>query len=172
MGPSVAQQVLLPYRPKTYSHTKNPPQALGRGSTIGQGGDTTILFTGRSPKGHQYSPFRGSDNMIPYMIGKLAQNLLHLTRGWSNMSPVGAIFVPFSAKTGTNTLHPHPPQSLNWSRARSEAPTTSFVLGTNPEGKERVKGKASRIQSNRIGFALGCVRRNAQHLGLKLLEST
>ena len=42
-------------------------------------------------------------------------------------------------------------------RARSEAPTTNFVLGTNTEGKERVKGKASRVQSNRIGFALGCV---------------
>ena len=41
--------------------------------------------------------------------------------------------------------------------ARGEAPTMSFVLGTNPEGKERVKGKASRIPSSRIGSALGCV---------------
>ena len=32
------------------------------------------------------------------------------------MSPVGAIFVPFPPKTGTNMLHPRPPpQSLNWS---------------------------------------------------------
>ena len=36
----------------------------------------------------------------------------------------------------------------------------------------RVKGKASRIQSIRIGSALVCARRNAQHLELKLLEST
>ena len=57
-------------------------------------------------------------------------------------------------------------------RARGEALTVSFALGTNPEGKERVKGKASRIPSSRIGSALGCVRRNAQHLDLKLLEST
>ena len=48
----------------------------------------------------------------------------------------------------------------------------SFVLGTNLEGKERVKGKASRIQGSRIGSALECVRGNAQHLELKLIEST
>ena len=55
-------------------------------------------------------------------------------------------------------------------RARGEAPTTSLALGTNPEGKERVKGKASRIQSSLIGSALVCVRRNAKHIALKLLE--
>ena len=31
------------------------------------------------------------------------------------MSLVGAIFVPFPSKTGTNMLHPLPPQSLNLS---------------------------------------------------------
>ena len=31
------------------------------------------------------------------------------------MFPVGAIFVPFPLKTGTNMLHPLPPQSLNLS---------------------------------------------------------
>ena len=47
-----------------------------------------------------------------------------------------------------------------------------FVLGTNSEGKERVKGKTSRIQSSLIGSALVCVHRNVQHLELKLLEFT
>ena len=47
--------------------------------------------------------------MIPFMIGKLAPISPHLTRGWSNVSPVGAIFVPFPPKTGTNMLHPRPP---------------------------------------------------------------
>ena len=32
------------------------------------------------------------------------------------MSPVEAIFVPFLPKTGTNLLHPPPPQSLNGSK--------------------------------------------------------
>ena len=63
-------------------------------------------------------------------------------------------------------------KSFTSPRTRGEAPTMSFVLGTNSEGKERVKGKANRIPSSRIGFALGCVRRNAQHLELKLVEST
>ena len=56
--------------------------------------------------------------------------------------------------------------------ARGETPTMSFVPGANREGKERVKGKASRIQSSRIGSVLMCVRRNAQLRELKLLEST
>ena len=57
-------------------------------------------------------------------------------------------------------------------RARGKAPTTSLALGTNPEGKERVKGNASRIQCSRVGSALVCVRRNVQHLELKrLVES-
>ena len=55
---------------------------------------------------------------------------------------------------------------------RGETPTMSFVPGANREGKERVKGKASRIQSSRIGSVLVCVRRNAQLRELKLLEST
>ena len=57
-------------------------------------------------------------------------------------------------------------------RARGETPTISLTLGANPEGKERVKGKASRIYSSRIGSALVCLHRNAPHLELNLLEST
>ena len=34
------------------------------------------------------------------------------------MSPVGAIFVPFPLKTGTNLLHPRPPQLLNGSNGQ------------------------------------------------------
>ena len=56
--------------------------------------------------------------------------------------------------------------------ARGETPTMSFVPGANREGKERVKGTASRIQSSRIGSVLVCVRRNAPLRELKLLEST
>ena len=48
----------------------------------------------------------------------------------------------------------------------------SFELGANHEGKKGVEGKASRIQSSRIGSVLVCVRRNAQPRELKLLEST
>ena len=86
----------------------------------------------------------------------------------STCGPIGCPVSPPPLSSQNKQSHEKSPTSP---RARSEAPTTSFVLGTNPECKERVKGKASRIQSNRIGFALGCVRRNAQHLGLKLLES-
>ena len=49
----------------------------------------------------------------------------------------------------------------------------SHPLGANHEGKESVNGKASRIQGgSRIGSALVCVRRNAQHHELKFPEST
>ena len=56
--------------------------------------------------------------------------------------------------------------------ARGETPTMSFVPDANREGKERVKGYASRIQSSRIGYVLVCVRRNSQLRELELLEST
>ena len=45
-------------------------------------------------------------------------------------------------------------------------------MGANREGKETIKGKASRIQSSRIGSALVCVRRDAQHRELKLHKSS
>ena len=48
----------------------------------------------------------------------------------------------------------------------------SFALGANREGKERVKGNTSQIQSSRIGFTLVCVRRNAQPRELNLPVST
>ena len=57
-------------------------------------------------------------------------------------------------------------------RARVGTSTVSLALGANREGKERVKGKASRVQSTRIGSALVCVRRNVQHRELKLSKST
>ena len=48
-----------------------------RGSTIGEGGDTTISSPGRSPK----QPLSGIGlHVISYMVGKLAPNPLHLTR--------------------------------------------------------------------------------------------
>ena len=53
--------------------------------------------------------------MIPYMVGKLDRIALIPSGDWSNMSPVGAIFVPSPLKTGTNLLHPLPLQSLNGS---------------------------------------------------------
>ena len=50
--------------------------------------------------------------MIPHMVGKLAPNSSHLTRGLvkyvPGRAPVGAIFEPFPPKTGTNLLHPRP----------------------------------------------------------------
>ena len=57
-------------------------------------------------------------------------------------------------------------------RARGVPPTVCLALGENREGNESVKGKATRIQSSRIGSALVCVRRSAQHRELKLPQST
>ena len=57
-------------------------------------------------------------------------------------------------------------------KARVGTSTVSLGRGANREVKERVKGKASRVQGTRIGSALVCVRRNVQHLELKLSKST
>ena len=48
------------------------------------------------------------------------------------MSPVGAIFVPFPPKTGTNMLHPLPPQSLNLSGITSILAAVLTLPQTNP----------------------------------------
>ena len=85
----------------------------------------------------------------------------------STRGPTGASPPPLSSQN----IQSHE-KFLTSPRARGEAPTMSFLLGPDPEGKERFKNKASRIQSSRIGFALECLSRNAQHLELKLLEST
>ena len=75
---------------------------------------------------------RGYDDSVPVEVTKTAPSGVRTTRsptwsaslsriqlitprGWSNMSPEGAILVPSPLKTGTNLLHPLPPQSLNWS---------------------------------------------------------
>ena len=91
------------------------------------------------------------------------------------------VAVPTSGPNGC-PLSPPPLSSTNIQsheeapashRARGETPTISLALGANREDNERVKGKASRIQSSRLGSALlVCVRRNAQHCELNLPEST
>ena len=86
----------------------------------------------------------------------------------STCGPTGGGSLP---PLSSQNIQPHEKPFTNH-RARGEAPITSFVLGTDTEGKEKVKGKASQIQSSRIGSALVYVRRNAQHLELNLLEST
>ena len=79
---------------------------------IGEGGDTTIS----SPGGHQNSPFRGWNYIIPYMAGKLAPNSSYLTRGLVKYVPGRAFFRAVPSQKGTNFLHPRPPpQSLNGS---------------------------------------------------------
>ena len=85
----------------------------------------------------------------------------------STCGPTGVSPPPFSSQNIYS--HEKPPTSH---RARGETQTMSFELGTNPEGKERVKGRASRVRSSRIGCTLVCVRRNAQHRELKLPKST
>ena len=71
----------------------------------------------------------------------------------------------------SRNIHLHEKSHTN-QRARGETPFISLPLGTNREGRERVKVKASWIQSSRIGSALVCVRRNVQHRELKLPKST
>ena len=95
---------------------------------------------------------------------------------------ITAVMVVVPTGGATGCLVSHPPffsqniqlheKSPPSHRAQGVQPTVSLALGANREGKERVKGKASRIQSSRVRSALECVPWNAQHLELKLLEST
>ena len=57
-------------------------------------------------------------------------------------------------------------------RAWGEIQTMTIALGANRESKETVKDKASLIQISQVGSSFVYVRRNAQHPGLKLPDST
>ena len=97
-------------------------------------------------------------------------------------APITAVMVAVPIGGPTDCLLSPPPlfsqniqsheKSPTSHRAQGVPPAIRLALGANREGKERVKGKASRTQSSRIGSALVCGRRNAQHRELKLPEST
>ena len=72
---------------------------------IREAGDTTISSPGRSSK----QPLPGMRLHDPLCSASLPQIHRISPGGWSNLSPVGDIFVPFPLKTGANMLHPLPP---------------------------------------------------------------
>ena len=96
-------------------------------------------------------------------------NTVLLTIAMSTCGPTGCPASPPPLSPQNIQSHEKSPSSH---RTRGETQTISLALGANPEGKERVKGKASRIQTIRIGSALVCIRRNVQQRELKLPEST
>ena len=116
-------------------------------------------------------------------VRRNAQHLVELKRLESTQFVLNTVVVILSVSTRRSTgcpASPPPLPSQNMQshekshtnrRVRGGTPTVSLALGTNREGRERVKVKASRIQSSRIGSALlVCVRRNVQHRELKLPE--
>ena len=68
--------------------------------------------------------------------------------------PTGCVVSPPPLFSQNIQSHEKSPTSHN--RAQGVPPAVSLVLGANRKGKGRVKGKASRIQSSRIGSALVC----------------
>ena len=53
--------------------------------------------------------------MIPYIVGKLAPNLSHLTRGLVKYVPGRDYFRAVPSQNGDKYVTSPPPQSLNWS---------------------------------------------------------
>ena len=66
------------------------------------------------------------------------------------MSPVGAIFVPFPPKTGTNLLHPPPPQSLNRSNVRPDHPVP--ILGRPCQRRWRNHARDQPPEQSNVGM--------------------
>ena len=87
----------------------------------------------------------------------------------STCGPIGYPASPPPLSSQNILSHEKSPTSH---RAQGETQTISLAQDANPEGRERVEAKASRIQSIRIGSALVCVRRNVQYHELNLPEST
>ena len=72
------------------------------------GGD----LTAPSPGYYQNNFYRGWDNMISYMVGKVASNLTHFTRSLVKSVPGRDIFVTSPPKLGGKKGHPPPPHTL------------------------------------------------------------
>ena len=119
--------------------------------------------------GYELRPPMGSAYLLVSTPTWMKRLLSHHRTAVSTCGPTGCLVSTPSLQSQNVRSHKKVPASH---RARGETPTMSFALGANHEGKQRVKGKASRIQNNRIGSVLVCARRNAQPRELKLLEST
>ena len=64
--------------------------------------------------GHQNNPLRGYDDMIPYMVCKLAPNSTHFTRGLVRQVTGRDYFRAVPSQNGDKSRHPlPPPQSLS-----------------------------------------------------------
>ena len=87
----------------------------------------------------------------------------------STCGPAGCPVIPPPLSSQNIQSHEKSPTSH---RARGGTKAMTLALGANCEGKERVEGKASRIQSSRTESAHVCVSRNVHHLELKLSDFT
>ena len=69
--------------------------------------------------------------MIPYMVGKLAPNLSHLTRGLVKYVPGRGYFRAVSLQNGDTFVTSPPPQSLNGSLREQNSLGKLHVRVTN-----------------------------------------
>ena len=55
------------------------------------------------------------------------------------MSPVGAVFVPFPPKTGTNLLHPRPPPNRSTARKQKKKKKRGKYRGNSRDNEKEEK---------------------------------
>ena len=102
---------------------RHAPQKEGGVPRLGRAGIRRFRPRG----GHQNSPFRGRDYMIPYMVGKLAPNSSHLTRGLVKYVPGRGYFRAVPSQNEDKYVSFPPPQLLNWSKV-DEKSCVTFLL--------------------------------------------
>ena len=68
------------------------------------------------PGGHQNSPYRGWDCTILYMLGKLAPNSTHFTRGLVEYAPGRGYFRAAPSQNGENFASSSPPPFVELAR--------------------------------------------------------
>ena len=101
------------------------------------------------------APFGNRTTRFPTWSASLRQIHRIWPGGWSIMSPVGAVFVPFPPKTGIKLLHPPPPpQSLNGSELVSDAMRVKHLLKLTLKFASLVSSNGADLQPSR-GDVLG-----------------
>ena len=85
--------------------------------------------------------------MTPYMVGKLAPNSSHLTKGLINYVPGRGYFRAVSSRNEDKFVTSPPPQSLNGSRKRNTRAPLEHTRDARPRVRTRT-GKGSTVQSD------------------------
>ena len=90
--------------------------------------------------------------MIPYMVGKLAPNSSHLTRGLVKSVPGRGYFRAVPSQNGDKYVTSPPPQSLNLSYKEPEKPPATSAVRIGSPGRTSARTAPPEQKSGEVSL--------------------